>query len=760
MQTTTRAIAIALAVIITFVGWASLKLAEPPAIVPASEGDTKFSAERAVTFLKEIAKEPHAGGTPAHNVVRDYIFSYCRQMGLDTDLLDTTGVVAHSLSITAGRAQNILARIKGSGSGKTILVMSHYDSQPNTPGAGDDGVGVAAMMESIRLLKSQPPLVNDILFLFTDLEECGLLGAEAFVNHYQELDSIALIINLEARGNSGVGFTFEFSQLNGWMMREYKKAVERPFANSFAYEIYKLMPNDTDFSMFRNTNVSGFNTALLNGYAYYHSMEDRVENLDLRSLQHMGDILTQSLQHFGKLSLHNTKDEDVVFFTPVGSFMVLYPLGLDIPLMAFAFFLWFVLIVLGNQRRRIKFGWLFAGMGLFICFLVLSALLVYGLAKLILLVYPHYTNFYSDNFYNATDYFWAVCGVVLLSYVAIFKYSASTDALVSVTMGTVFMLLLVMIGIKVYLNTGAYLIYYPVIVAQIVYLGLFKWNITRKEVPALYGVGQLLVIIPALALWFPVAYTIYVAFSLEMPLGAVLLLVFCGPLLLPTLGFMSSLGRFTAWIFPIALIGTGVVMGHLNSNYTNRYPLQTQLSYGIDSDSSAAYWISTQDKLDPWLANYIQGTGKEDLDEFYPDRSDIFWKSKAPWHQLGKGRIEVIKDSLVEMRRHLTLRIMTDSTCREFRIYFFNNVMPVKINERPIETSLVSELRVIQFHAPKPGGTMIELEMLPNEPLEMRVIEQRPGLPNALLTTPLPQNFIYGPDYISNTTQVKYDVKL
>jgi len=87
-------------------------------------------------------------------------------------------------------------------------------------------------------------------------------------------------------------------------------------------------------------------------------------------------------------------------------------------------------------------------------------------------------------------------------------------------------------------------------------------------------------------------------------------------------------------------------------------------------------------------------------------------------------------------------------------------VMPVKINERPIETSLVSELRVIQFHAPKPGGTMIELEMLPNEPLEMRVIEQRPGLPNALLTTPLPQNFIYGPDYISNTTQVKYDVKL
>jgi hypothetical protein len=201
-------------------------------------------------------------------------------------------------------------------------------------------------------------------------------------------------------------------------------------------------------------------------------------------------------------------------------------------------------------------------------------------------------------------------------------------------------------------------------------------------------------------------------------------------------------------------------MAHLNSNYTDRYPLQTQLSYTHDSDSSASYWISTQEKLDPWLANYIQGTVKEDFDEFYPDRGDIFWKSTAPLQQLGKGKIEVLNDSLGEMRRHLRLRILTDSTCRAFRMYFFDNVLPVKLNERPIETSLLTELRVIVFHAPAPGGTTIELEMLPNEPLDIRVIEQHPGLPNALLTTPLPENFIYGPDYLSNTTQVKYDIIL
>ena len=760
MQATSRAIAIALIVIIVATTWISFRLLEPPAVVPAAEGDKIFSAERALNFLKEIAKEPHAGGTRAHDVVRDYILNYCKQMGLETDLTDQTGLVAQNTSISAGRAQNILARMKGTRAEKTILVMSHYDSQPNTPGAGDDGVGVAAMMEAIQLLKTGEPLANDILFLFTDLEECGMLGAEAFVSQYTQLDSIALIINLEARGNAGVGFTFEFSKLNGWMMRQYSRAVERPYANSFAYEIYKMMTNYTDFTMFRDTNISGFNTALINGYAYYHSMADRVENLDLRSLQHLGDILTQSLQHFGNLPLDNTKDEDMVFFTPFGSFLLLYPVSMDIPLMAFAFFLWFVLVFLGIKKRRIKVDSLFAGMGLFIAFFILSGLLVWGLAQLILLVYPYYTNFYSNNFYNATDYLWTVAGVVILCFVLMFKYVASKDALVSVMFGTVFMLLLIMVGIKLYLNTGAYLIYYPVIILLIVYLALFTWNVTRKDSPVLYGVAQAIVIIPALALWLPIAYTIYVIFSLAMPVGAVVLFAFCVPFLLPTLGFINSLGRFTAWIFPAALILTGLVLGHIHSLYTDRYPLQTELMYANDADSNVSFWISTQEKLDPWLSYYFEGAAREDFDEFYPGQGNIFWKSEAPVQSFLKGKVVVLEDSLVDSKRHITLIVTPDSASRGFRIYFLDKALPVRLNDRSIDASQVSELRYIQFFGSTPGGTTIELEMQPGEPLDIWVIEQRPGLPDNLLKVPLPEDFIHRPGYISNSTQVKYELKL
>ena len=450
----------------------------------------------------------------------------------------------------------------------------------------------------------------------------------------------------------------------------------------------------------------------------------------------------------------------MVFFTPFGSFMLLYPVNMDIPLMAFAFFLWFVLVFLGNRKRRIKVDSLFAGMGLFIAFFILSGLLVWGLAQLILLVYPHYTNFYSNNFYNATDYLWAVAGVVMLCFVLMFKYVASKDALVSVMFGTVFMLLLIMVGIKLYLNTGAYLVYYPVIILLIVYLVLFNWNVTRKDSPVLYGFAQAIIIIPALAFWLPIAHTIYVVFSLAMPVGAVLLLAFCVPFLLPTLGFINSLGRFTAWIFPAALIITGLVMGHIHSMYTDRYPLQTELMYANDADSNVSFWISTQKKLDPWLAYYFPGAARENFDEFYPGRGNIFWKSEAPAQSVPKGKVEVLMDSLVESKRHLTLRVIPDSTSRGFRIYFLDKVLPVAINDRAIDSSQVSELRFIQFFASTPGGTTIELEMLPGEPLDIWVIEQRPGLPADLLKVPLPADFIYRPDYISNSTQVKYELKI
>jgi hypothetical protein len=201
-------------------------------------------------------------------------------------------------------------------------------------------------------------------------------------------------------------------------------------------------------------------------------------------------------------------------------------------------------------------------------------------------------------------------------------------------------------------------------------------------------------------------------------------------------------------------------MGHLHSSYDNRYPLQTELMYAVDADSNNAFWISTQQELDPWLKNYFPTAVKDDFDEFHPGRGNIFWKSKADAQQVSTGKVNVLQDSVGGGKRKLTLRFIPDSTSRGVRIYFFDQVKPIELNGRLIDNSVLSEFRFLQFYAPTPGGITLRLETTATESLKLRVIEQRAGLPPSLLRVPLPDNYIYRPDYLSNTTQVKYEVKI
>ena len=83
------------------------------------------------------------------------------------------------------------------------LLMAHYDSVPNSPGASDDGAAVASLLETLRALRGGPRLKNDVIFLFTDGEEVALLGSKAFVEEHPWARDVGLVLNFEARGYTG-----------------------------------------------------------------------------------------------------------------------------------------------------------------------------------------------------------------------------------------------------------------------------------------------------------------------------------------------------------------------------------------------------------------------------------------------------------------------------------------------------------------------------------------------------------------------------
>jgi Zn-dependent M28 family amino/carboxypeptidase len=90
--------------------------------------------------------------------VRDYILAWAAAPGLDAEVDQSGGV------------ENVIVRLPGRNETGIVLVTGHYDSQPPAPGAGDDGISVAAMLETMRVLSAGAPLRNDVVFLFADGE--------------------------------------------------------------------------------------------------------------------------------------------------------------------------------------------------------------------------------------------------------------------------------------------------------------------------------------------------------------------------------------------------------------------------------------------------------------------------------------------------------------------------------------------------------------------------------------------------------------
>ena len=263
---------------------------------------TGFSVENALNHLKVITKEPHYTSSYYHQEVQNYIINELDKMGLETEIQNQ--VVLSSRRVGTNAA-NIIGTIKGSRSGKSLVLLTHYDSSAHSSfGASDAGSGVVTILEGVRafLSKNIIPL-NDIHVVFTDAEEIGLLGAEAFVKNHKLIDNVGLVLNFEARGSGGPSYMLmETNGMNSKLISEFANANPRfPAANSLMYSIYKMLPNDTDLTVFREqANINGFNFAFIGDHFDYHTSLDTYERLDRNTLLHQADYFMSMVNHFSK----------------------------------------------------------------------------------------------------------------------------------------------------------------------------------------------------------------------------------------------------------------------------------------------------------------------------------------------------------------------------------------------------------------------------------------------------------------------------
>lgn len=326
----------------------------PPRARPADAPAQLFSAERALPLLQRLLDDigPHPVGSEANALLRSRIVGEFTSLGYPVE--EQTALACHTGFRTCGQVVNLMTRLPGLVDGPAVMLTAHYDSVAAGPGAADDMAGVAALLEVARILRSDAPLRNPVIFLLTDGEEAGLLGAEAFAGSHPWANEVGVVVNLEARGSSGPSMLFETSVDNAWLIDAFAAAAERPVTSSVFYEIYKILPADTDLSVYLADGMAGVNFAFIGGSFDYHTANDSLERLSAASLQHHGDNALAATRAFAGLDLDDPPRGDAVF-TSLGSGVVLrWPASLA-PWLALACLMVWILIAFALLRHR-EFG--------------------------------------------------------------------------------------------------------------------------------------------------------------------------------------------------------------------------------------------------------------------------------------------------------------------------------------------------------------------------------------------------------------------
>jgi hypothetical protein len=289
---------------------------------------TGFSTNAAVSRLGRLLgdERPHPVDSPANDLVRERILNEIKILGFTPLVRDDFACRGSRRygGMSCARVRNILFRTGPPGGG-AALVAAHYDSVPAGPGASDDGAGVTATLEIAARL-GQSKLPKPVIFLLTDGEEVGLLGASSFVRKDPWAKDVAFAINMEARGTGGPAIMFQTSMPNGRDIAALTSRPVRIIANSMAADIYRTLPNDTDATEFLSKGYDVVNFAYIAPLARYHTPLDNLAHLEHESVGHMGGAALVALEgYLAAGPTTHTPETQVIYSDVLGRGILVLP---------------------------------------------------------------------------------------------------------------------------------------------------------------------------------------------------------------------------------------------------------------------------------------------------------------------------------------------------------------------------------------------------------------------------------------------------
>ncbi|HEV7426530.1 MAG TPA: M28 family peptidase [Thermoanaerobaculia bacterium] len=678
-----------------------------PAPLPENAPATSFSAARALHFERDLlgGDTPHPVGTAAHDAIRDRLAAQFRTLGYDVTIQRT---FACSAWVTCSPVANVIAHTPGDSRPNALVIAAHYDSVAAGPGVSDDGVGMAALVETARALRNEH-FRNPIVYLVTDAEEVALLGAEGFVADAGLLRSTAAVINVEARGTSGPSFLFETSRRNAWLARVIAQALPRPATSSLYYDIYELLPNDTDLTVFKRAGLAGVGFAHIGRPVHYHTPLDNFANVTPSTVQHHGDHVLAMARALANVNLRQTSAANAVWFDVLSLFVIWWPQKFSLILAIVALVL--LLVAAFNLRTRPRS----ITIGVAGYFLSLIAAFVVGIA----------VNWLSGL--RAHGAVWvahpgpmiaAAWLVGLLIAIVVAQRLAAYAGVSGLFFGQALCWSAMAIALAIVLPGGSYIAIVPAVACALCALRLNE------------GIAAVICASITAILVFPFGFALYDALGRPILPVIAVLIALAATTFAPFLAAVPSLRRPLIASVAAAIVAC-IVMALIVPTYEANSPRHMNLEY-VD-DGVGPRWQTDTLRREVAAAAHFAEVPQQTYEWTVPPSRAYL--AAAPELAIPPAEVQVVRD-VRQSGRHLTLHIRSNRNAPRISLIFHApSFASLRVNgiTPPPMTRFRSGLAPGWHRVAIRGASeaTIDIDLTRKEPIDAAIIDGSYGLPPA-----------------------------
>ncbi|MRG91375.1 M20/M25/M40 family metallo-hydrolase [Polyangium spumosum] len=716
-----------------------------------------FSVDRASAHVTRLAAAPRPPGTEGHDAAREMILAELRRLGIPAEIQRAATIGTHwGVPYDGARVENLVARLEGRERGPALALVAHYDSVPNAPGAADDASGVAVLLETARALREGPALRNDVIFLFTDAEEAGVLGGAVFVREHPAFRDIGLALNFDARGSEGPVGLIETSPEAGALVRHFGAAAPSPVASSLFPEIARRLGHQTDLYPFLRAGVPGMNFAFADGAAHYHAPVDDPAHLDRRTLAHAGTLALSLARRFGDLDLARLPAEPVVYFDVPGLGLVVYRRAWALPIVMIPAALFALAFVRAKRRGQARPTRVLAGLGVLLASLAAASALATGIVAALRALSPAWGAFRGDPFDpGLARITLALLGVAI--HAAAYRFVRRHLSAFELALGAASAWLLLALATAALLPGASFLFALPLAASLV---GLLVWQGRPSESPS-RGLVLLLSALPAIVLAVPVPHLLFIALGLPRAAPAVAVVVLLAGLLSPLLEVLGggasrrpALGLAGA---SGALLGLSVATNH----FSPAQPRPACLAYALDADRREAVWTTTEVKPSPWTALHIPEATRGAARFSLPGQGALRHEAEAPRLDVPPAELEPLGDEVHEGTRTLRFRLRS---ARRAPFVLVSVTSEALLHGATIDGVRVEEKGGFQATSADPWGFTFQglpaegiewsIDLAPGAPVAVRVVDRTYSLPEPLLQAPKPADVMPMPFRVAGSTFV------